>query len=151
MAAGRARLVGAEHPVDDAFLDGDLRCLVSRVGNRQPRWTAARSASVSLPARSGAARILAAATSRMRRVADAQEPWTPPFLQTVDRACQKLDVVPRAHLIDAVALEGRQPDEVVAKGGEPLLPHGGKTVLADHKSALPVIAAVEHHQHAPVN
>ena len=55
-----------------------------------------------------------------------------------------------SQLGDAVAQEGRDPDDVVPEAGEPALADRVEPALADHKGALPVIAAVEHHQHPAV-
>ncbi len=86
----------------------------------------------------------------MRAVADAQQPRPPPALQPVDRDGQQLQIVPVVQLFDAVAQKRGDLDDIGAQGVEPSRLHRGKPVLADHIGALPIIAAVERHQHAAV-
>src|SRR6202790_5209553 len=159
------RLVRAQHRVEDPLLDRHLQ----RLGQPRRQGAAALDGfQVRIPQRAVAQppgqdigggdgvldREIDAAPAdrrhRMGAVADAQQPWAPPARQPVDRDRQQLDVVPVAQFGDPVRQKRGDPDDVVAEAGEPALADRVEPALADHERALPVIAAVEHYQHATV-
>ena len=83
---------------------------------------------------------------RVRRIADAQQPGPPPLGQPIDRDGQQFDVVPVLQLLDPIGEVRRQPDDLGAESVEAARAHLVVAALADHKGALPVIAAIERHQ-----
>ena len=71
--------------------------------------------------------------------------------QAVDRDGQELHVVPALELVDAVAEPRRQREDDGAEVGDRLLHQVVGGALRDDEGALPVIAAVEHDEEAPVS
>ena len=136
---------------------------VARAGNMRRAWTAARSVSRSRPSRSGAARMFAGghrvldgdvdADSADRRhgvrgVADAQHAGLPPLLQPVDADGQQLEIVDGRELVQPVGDLGRQAGDRGPDLLDALATHPLGRALGDDEGALPVVAAVEHHQDA---
>src|SRR5580765_8369918 len=87
---------------------------------------------------------------RVGAVADAQEPRPPPPFEAIAGDGEQLHIVPVVELRDAVAEEGCDADDVALETGEPALADTIEPALADHKGALPVIAAVKGHQHPAI-
>ena len=85
---------------------------------------------------------------RMRRIANAQEPGSPPFLQPIDRDAEQLDVVPAFQFADPVGEKRRHFDDAAAEGFEALGLHPLDAAFRNDIGALPVIAAIEH-DHEP--
>ncbi len=162
----RCRVLAArQHAAQDIVLDEDLD------GLRHPRREHAAAlhgreivARCTVPARSGAARRLAAATaSCIARLMP-----TPP---TGDIACAASPMHSRpgrchcarrstltvssltssqvSQLLHAIAHQRRDRDDRVAKRVEPLRLDLVGRALADHIGALPIVAAVDHHEHPP--
>jgi len=159
------RLVGAENPVEDALLHGNLDGLISRVGRVRRRCTASKSASVSLPLRSGTARMLAAATASwiarlmptppIGDIAWAQSPMhkSPGRHQRWRRSTVTVSSFTSSHSRSSATRSRRKGAMRTISSREeldPALADRVEPALADHKGALPVIAAVEHHQQPAV-
>lgn len=80
----------------------------------------------------------------VRCVADTKQAGTEPLGEPVDSYGEKLYLVPIAQRIDTVAHDGRKCGEFVAKTLQALLLNLVKSSFANHKSALPIILAIEH-------
>src|SRR5260221_6863596 len=160
----RQRPGAAEHAADDAVLDQQLHALDEARRRLAPTLHLIERlvADVAAAAQArhqdvgGGDRILdgevdADAADRrhgVRRVADAQEARPVPAAQAVDSDGEQLDVAPVAQLLEPRAVERGEPGDLLAQGGEAALADLLEAALADDEGALPVIAAVEHHQDA---
>jgi hypothetical protein len=83
----------------------------------------------------------------MGGIADAQETRPIPFAHAIDRDGQELHVVPIGDLAHAIAQDRRDPRHLRAERIEPAALDLIEPALGDDEGALPIIAAVDHHEH----
>ena len=134
-----------------------------RVGKRRRRSTRARSSVVTRPARSGSASRLAAATASCTARLMPTPPigdmaWAASPMQRrpgryqrsrrSTRDGQEADVIPAPKLADAVANEGRDAGEPLAKCLDAAPAELLRTALRDDVAALPVVAAIDRDEDA---
>ncbi len=72
-----------------------------------------------------------------------------PAHQSVDGDGEQLDVVPARDLADAVAHEGGERGDAIAERRQSLGADFVERSLGDYIGALPVLAAIDHHQDPP--
>ena len=90
---------------------------------------------------------------RVCRVADAEQSGPLPFPQPIDLHCQQLDGVPVLELADAIGEEWDDRGDRLTEPVNPIAPVAAELLVAafrDDEGALPVVAALQHHEHMTV-
>ena len=81
---------------------------------------------------------------RVRSIADAKQPRTPPFRQTIDGDAEEFDVVEALQFADAVGKKRRHVEDPPAERIKSFRLDFFDAALRNDIGALPVIAAIEH-------
>src|SRR5205823_13933731 len=82
----------------------------------------------------------------MSGIADHQQTRPPPLLQPIDGNRQELDIVPTADFPEPILHERGDRCDRLVQGIEALALYLIEATLVDDQRALPVVAAIDHHE-----